>query len=72
MNLTTDSLHNPMKEEDIWLDLLTTKVIISPQRYSLLKHNRVTPELLLEVPTNFSQPHAGPTKRGESTTRSNI
>ena len=55
MNLMTDSLHNLMKKEDIGLDLLITKVITSPERYLLMKHNRLLPDLLLEVPTKLLQ-----------------
>ena len=34
------------EKEDIGLDLLITKVIISPGRYLLTKHNRLLPDLL--------------------------
>ena len=52
MNQTTDSLPNPTRKEDIQLDLLVTKVIISPGRYLLMTHNRLLPGLWLEVPTS--------------------
>ena len=42
-----------MRKEDIRLDLLITKVIISPGRYLLMKHNRLVPDLLLYVPTKL-------------------
>ena len=72
MNLIIDSFNNPMRKEDIGLDLLITEVIISLERYLLMKHNRLSPDLLLEVPTKLLLTSAGPTKRGGSTTRSNI
>ena len=55
MNLTTDSLNNLMKKDDIGLDLLITKVITSPERYLLMKQNRLLPDLLLEVPIKLLQ-----------------
>ena len=63
MNLTTDSLHNPMRNEDIGLDFLITKVIISPGRYLLMKHNRLLPDLLLEVPRTSPILRLDPPKR---------
>ena len=53
MNRTTDSVHNPMRKEDIGLDFLIAKVIISPGRDLPMKHNRLLPDLLLEVSTKL-------------------
>ena len=48
MKLITSFLHNPMRNEDIGLVLLRTKVINLLGRYSLMKPNRLLPDLLLE------------------------
>ena len=72
MNLITSFLHNPMRKEDIGLDLLTTKVINLLGRSSLMKPNRLLPDLLLEVPPRLLQTQAEPTRRRGSTTRSEI
>ena len=48
-----DSHQNPMRKEDIGLDLLIAKVIILPGRYLLMEHNRLLPDLLFEVPTKL-------------------
>ena len=53
MNLTIDSLFNPMRKENIGFDLLITKVTVSPGRYLLMKHSRLLPDLLLEMPTKL-------------------
>ena len=53
MNLPTDSLHNQIRKEDIRLDSLITKVIISPGKYLMMKHNKFSPDLLLELPTKL-------------------